>query len=354
MSIRNNRWFNQLIKEWLLLASGVGLVSTSIYLNRLPLYTFRDFEILFILLTLFIIIKGLENAKLFAVAASLIEKGRIISLKLIVATALLSMIVTNDVALLIIVPLTLRLHITRKDVLIIMETLAANAGSALTPFGNPQNLFIYWFYHLHPLEFFATIAPLTVTFILLLAATSFFLKTRNQTTKVPEIKISRRTLIYLVFLVIFILAILKILPLWIGFIMIGYVLFGDRQSLRIDYLLLLTFFCFFGFTDNLMAILTIRLEKADQVFLLSALLSQFISNVPTALLFSDFTNNWQALLWGVNVGGFGNLIGSLASLIAYRLYVNHEHKEKYFLIKFHALGYLAFGLGCVIYFVLML
>jgi len=101
-----------------------------------------------------------------------------------------------------------------------------------------------------------------------------------------------------------------------------------------------------------MHMLRFSLDSGGEVFLYSALGSQIISNFPSTLFFADFTNNWRALLWGVSVGGFGNLIGSLASLITYRLYKSHRQEQKKFLVKFHLYGYVAFILGCGLFFLL--
>ncbi len=102
----------------------------------------------------------------------------------------------------------------------------------------------------------------------------------------------------------------------------------------------------------LMRILRFGLDSGAKVFLYSSPGSQIISNLPSTLFFADFTNNWRALLWGVSVGGFGNLIGSLASLITYRLYKPHRQEQKKFLVRFHLFGYVAFILGCGLFFLL--
>jgi len=148
-----------LLKEWLLLASVAGLLVSSVHLQRIPSFTGQDVQFLLTLTALFVTVKGLERSGLMTRLSRPLRNGRGVPLKLVVATFVLSMLVTNDVALLVIVPLTLALDTTRKDLLVILEALAANAGSALTPFGNPQNLFIYWSYGLHPGEFVAAIAP---------------------------------------------------------------------------------------------------------------------------------------------------------------------------------------------------
>ncbi len=263
------------------------------------------------------------------------------------------MFVTNDVALLTVVPFTLKLNVKRTGFLIILEVLAANAMSALTPFGNPQNIFIYFYYHLRPLEFMRIIVPFALGSFCFTLFLSFFGKTeifkKDKTNFVIQDK--RNTCIYLAFFTIFILAIFKILPLWIGIIVVFYAFFRDKDSLKVDYFLLGIFLAFFGLTDNLMKILKFTFENGLQVFLTAAFTSQFISNVPSALLFADFTSDWQSLLWGVSVGGFGSLIASLASLIAYRLYRSQENYKKIFLIHFHLLSFILFFLSIGLYFI---
>ncbi len=343
-----------ILKEWLLFASIVGVVITSVYLKRFPSFSIDDTQIIFILAVLFIAVKGLENSGLILRLSKSIEKGRFIPLKLVCATLFLSMVITNDVALIVIVPLTLAIHTNHKDILVILEALAANAGSALTPFGNPQNLFIYWFYHVRPEVFTASIAPFSVIFIVLLIAASLLIKTSNsEESQSKTDKIKHTAFIYGGLLFIVILTVLHILPVPIGVIVIIYAVVFDRNSLRVDYALLFTFIGFLGLAENMKHILASSLENAGHIFIFSALLSQIISNVPAALLISKFTTQWKALLWGTNVGGFGSLVGSLANLIAYKFYISHENANNQvasFTIKFVLLGYTAFFIGIGLYF----
>ena len=338
-------------KEWLLVLSSFGLLLTSLYLHRLPSYSRSDFEILYILFVLFVVTTGLQKHHVVEMIARRLEQGRFIPAKLVLATFFFSMLVTNDVALLAIVPLTMLLRIGRKEWLIILETLAANAGSALSPFGNPQNLFIYWFYDVPLSEFIKAIALFSAVFLVLLLAAAFTINSNGTLSKVKtRKKLSLSSFFYLGALLLFALAILHVLPFSIGWLIILYAVIADRDSLHVDYALLITFWCFFGFTDNLHVLLTSSLSHPHHVFLLSALLSQFISNVPAALLLADFTTHWKSLLWGVSVGGFGSLVGSLANLIAYRLYIQREKQRLLqFTIKFHTAGYLAFFIGVSLY-----
>ncbi len=341
-----------LAKEWLFCAGLTGLITTSLFLKRLPLYEKKDFRILFLLLVQFVLIKGLENAGFFKNLAAFLHSRKRIHFKLLTATFLLAPFITNDLALLVVCPLALELDLTHPEIFFSLLAVMANAGSALTPTGNPQNLFIYWFYQPSLGKFLETIAPLGLMVALFGLIPPFFLFPRGQSPK-GERKRPALTAKLLFPLGLFLAGLaltLGFIPLWCGGILLALSLLTDRRNLKVDYLLLATFFCLFGFTDNLRFILKARLEKPHHVFWLAALLSQFMSNVPATLLLADFTSNWQALLWGVNVGGFGNLIGSLANLIAYRFYLLRQGSTPKFLFWFHLLGYLFFALGAALYF----
>jgi len=343
--------YDFLRKEWLLTTSVAALVGTSIYVHRPPAFSIDEFQILFILAVLFIVVKGLQQSGLVVRLSQRVEKGKFIPLKLVVATFLLSMLVTNDVALVVIVPLTLELNINRKDILIIFEALAANAGSALTPFGNPQNLFIYWYYGIQPETFIASIAPFSLAFLVLLILASSGLKTSNIQTPQPVTAVRSSVFIYAALLLTVILVVLHVLPVQMGFIVVVYAIVFDRDSLRIDYSLLLTFLAFFGISENIQSLFVDTIEQSGNIFLFSSLLSQIISNVPVALLFARFTPRWESLLWGTNVGGFGSLVGSIANLIAYKLYISHAGKNDsaLFTTKFVVIGYIAFAIGIFLY-----
>ncbi len=353
--MRKSCWANWAKGEWLLVLSALGVLTSSLYLRRVPSYSASDFQVLYLLWVLFVITMGLREHGVLSRVARLVERGRFPAPKLVLATFFFSMLVTNDVALLAIVPLTVLLHVPRKTWLIVLETLAANAGSALSPFGNPQNLFIYWFYDVPFGQFVATIAPFSAVFLALLLLGALGL--RANVTAPPEQPLpalSASAYFYIGALALFALAILHVLPMSLGGGVLLYALLADRRSLRVDYALLATFTCFFGFTDNLRVLLSGVLTHPHHVFLLSALLSQGISNVPTALLLADFTPRWEALLWGVSVGGFGSLVGSLANLIAYRI-CTHQLPDTgtRFLLRFHMASYAAFFVGIGLYVLLL-
>ena len=353
--MKKDKWYRFIVDEWLFVVSALGVLSTSAYLRRIPTYDFSDFKTLYALLVLFVITNGLYKHHVLAEIASKIDNGRFLPVKLLLITFFFSMIVTNDVAVLAIVPLTLTLHIPFKEWVVILEALAANAGSALSPFGNPQNIFLYWHYGIPFGQFLKVIMPFSLSFLVVLLLIAFIISRHtNSSHPLPQkaVEFTPLAYFYLVSLGVFILAMAQILPLWLGVVILSGVFIVERGKVSADYLLLATFALFFGFTDNLKVILSAVLAHPHHVFLLSSLLSQMISNVPTALLVADFTERWEALLWGVSVGGFGNLIGSLASLIAYRLYQKSEDSAgRNLLGKFHAVSYGAFFMGWLIYFI---
>ena len=342
------------LKEWLVVASGVGLVLTCVYIKRMPEYSANEMQVLFLLFVLFIVVNGLLQSGAISKIAQSIEKGNLISLKLVVITYFLSMLVTNDISLIVIVPLTLSLNVNRKGMLVIIEALAANAGSALTPLGNPQNLFIYWFYDVTPVAFIKTIAPFSLIFLVLLIIVSLSIKTQSVLQANHAKEVNKKAYIYGVLLAVVLLTVFHVLPILFGGAVILFALIFDRKSLRVDYALLLSFLFFFGIADNLKLILPSEVTHSGHIFLFSALASQVMSNVPAALLFSNFTPKWQALLWGVNVGGFGSLFGSLANLIAYKIYVTNKgtNDTSGFTFNFLVMGYIALFVSIGLYFLL--
>ena len=338
------------IEEWLFSASLIGFIASSVILRRLPRYTYDDFQVLFTLAVFLVVVRGLERYGLLSRLAARLSKGKHLPLRLVILTGLLSALVTNDVAVLVVVPLTLSMDVAGMERLVVLEALAANAMSALTPFGNPQNLFIYYHYGLHIAEFMGEIFPFALVSLGLVALLAWPLNPGTRGAKPPEVK--RRAYLYLALFLLFALVVLKVLPIWVGAIPLVYALIWDKKTLRIDYFLLGTLACFFGFTDNLASAIRLTLTSPNSVFLYSLATSQLISNVPSTLLLADFTQRWQPLLWGVSVGGYGSLVGSLASLIAYRLHVQRRRRQLAFLGWFHAYNFLALAVGVFLYFAL--
>ncbi|MEO2065684.1 MAG: SLC13 family permease [Desulfurobacteriaceae bacterium] len=336
--------------EWLFYLSLFLALSTSLFLKRLPRITAEEVQVLFILWVFLILIKGLQTSGLLDRIALKISRGSFLGLKLVLFTGLLSTFITNDVALIVMVPLTLAVGSGGVEKVLIFETLAANGLSAVSPIGNPQNIFIYLKYSLRPGEFFKVIWPFGALVLLLLTLLSP--KELKERGAFRELCVKSALPVALLFL-IFVFVALKLLPLYLGVLPLLYVLFFRRELFNVDYFLLGTFLFFFAFTDNLSYALKIRIDSDISVFSYSALLSQVMSNVPAALLVSEFTDRWAPLLWGVSVGGFGTLVSSMANLITYRLYKEWGGDGKGFLLRFHFYNFLFFFVGSLIY-ILML
>ena len=337
------------MEEWLLSIATLLLIITSIYLRRIPSYDWSDLDVLYVLFVFLITVRGMEESGLLQRVSARLGGGNA-GVKMVLFTALLSVFVTNDVALLVMVPLTLSSRIKNKGTAVIMETLSVNALSSISPIGNPQNIFIFYHYNLSPMQFIRAIAPFSLVSTAIILLASYLLLKGDGNVPLDERyeENGMKGWTYALFFIIFLAAMFDIIPLWTGLIVPIYALIYDRRSLRIDYLLLLTFLVFFGLSDNLYHILMVRMSSSDNVFLYSAIGSQFISNVPSALLFSDFTGNWRALLWGVSVGGFGTLVASMANLISYRFY--RRSSERDFLLRFHMWSFSIFVMGILLFF----
>jgi Na+/H+ antiporter NhaD/arsenite permease-like protein len=267
---------------------------------------------------------------------------RKLSLILIIITAFLGMLVTNDVALITVVPLTI-LIAKRGNFdpykIIIFETLSANIGSTLTPFGNPQNLFLFEWYKIETLDFVLITLPFTLIGMIFVILFSFNIKNENINITFKEISILniRKVVLYIFLFVIVILSIIRVIDYKFVtmFVFLIFILLDRDLFSKIDYYLLGTFIGFFIFVDNMIRIGYLQnliepvLHNDINTLLISALVSQFISNVPSSILLSGFTDNFKGLLLGVSVGGVGTLISSLANLISYKFYIKSFYKRKY-------------------------
>ena len=213
---------------------------------------------------------------------------------------------------------------------LVLQTIAANLGSMATPVGNPQNLFLYAAYGLSAGEFFSAILPLTAVSLVCLAGASLPLlpKTLGDMGLEKEtLQSPKKLLVYAVLFIVCLLTVFRVLHFAIMTVVVVVVIFIiERKLLReLDYALLLTFICFFIVSGNLGRIEAVRtflqglLEQ--NALLTAAVTSQVISNVPAAVLLSEFTGQWRPLLEGVNIGGLGTPIASLASLITLKLYL---------------------------------
>ena len=324
--------------------------------------SYIDWDTLFILFALMSVIAALRDCGVFDRMAYIlcghIHKSRILCAVLIMLSFFTSMLITNDVALLTFVPFTLAILGTStsgKVVLltVVLETVAANTGSMLTPLGNPQNLFLFSKMGVGIGQFMMIILLYSVISFVLLAlsvrlipdmhlsvsggaSVQTEIPSKNETAKDHQLKLElSRTvqeIIYAGLFILCLLCVLRIVPKWIAAVAVFTVLMIlNRKVLKtVDYMLLLTFAAFFIFTGNIAAIPSIRtfLEEAvsGHEFTVSVLCSQVISNVPATLLLYPFAKDTQSLLVGVNVGGLGTLVASLASLISFKLYSGARKK----------------------------
>ena len=303
-----------------------------------------DFRTLCLLFSLMTVVAGFRDAGTFSALSHALLKSvrtaRGVVLCLTLVCFFSSMLITNDVALLTFVPLSILLlnsaGLSKLTILTVtLQTIAANLGSMLTPIGNPQNLYIYSRSGMGMGEFVLTLLPYAAFSLLLLVLSCFFVKKEAvapENTEKPARK-TRTELVCAALFVLSLLSVLRILDAWIAALVTAVVIFiYDKKLLkRVDYCLLLTFICFFVFIGNMGRIEPVRAFLSAFItgreMLTGALLSQIISNVPAAVLLSAFSENWKPLLIGVNIGGLGTLIASLASLISYKLYCASENAQ---------------------------
>lgn len=304
-------------------------------------FGYLDYKTLSCLFCVLAVVCALKNVNFFFVLARKIvqafKTARMSVLALVYVTFIGSMLIANDMALLTFLPLGyLVLEASGKKKYMaftfVMQNIAANLGGMLTPFGNPQNLYLYTKYSIPTGEFMQIMAlPFLLSVLLITICCLVFVKPEPLELKGEKAKLDpKRTAIYLALFALSIAIVFRGIPYVIGLIVIPAVLlFMDRKALKdVDYSLLLTFVFFFIFSGNMSRIEGVRnlfsalLEK--NTLLVSVLSCQCISNVPSAILLSQFTGNYADLLVGVNIGGVGTIISSLASLITFREYLHHN------------------------------
>ena len=316
-----------------------------------------DVKTLTCLFCVLAVVCALKNIQFFYMLAKKIVRvfrnARLSVLALVYITFIGSMLIANDMALLTFLPLGIYvLSSTGKGKYMaftfIMQNIAANLGGMLTPFGNPQNLYLYTKFEIPNLEFMTIMAPPFVLAVLLITVCCFiFVKPEPLTIKDEKVQMpAGRTVVYLLLFAVAIAIVFRGIHYIIGLILIpGVLVFMDRKALKmVDYPLLLTFVFFFIFSGNMA-----RIEGVQKLFsylmgkstlLFSVASCQVISNVPSAILLSQFTENYRDLLLGVNIGGVGTLIASLASLITFREYTKqNKGKTRYYILLFTAFNF---------------
>ena len=316
-----------------------------------------DYKTLTCLFCVLAVVCALKNIKFFYILAKkivqLFKNARMSVIALVYITFIGSMLIANDMALLTFLPLGFFVLTTTKKekymaFTFIMQNIAANLGGMLTPFGNPQNLYLYTKYTIPTGEFMGIMfLPFILSITLITVCCIIFVKAEPLELEDEKVRLAPgKTVLYLILFTLAIVIVFRGIPYWIGLIIIPIVLLiVDRKALlMVDYGLLLTFVFFFIFSGNMARIDVVRnffsflLEK--NTLLVSIVSCQCISNVPSAILLSQFTDNYPDLLVGVNIGGIGTLIASLASLITFREYSSHNPtKVAKYVLQFSAFNF---------------
>lgn len=306
--------------------------------------SYLDLRTLALLYALMVVVAGLRHAGVFTVLAHKLcaraGSVRSMGITLVLLSFFSAMLITNDVALLTFVPfavVVLGMAHQERDLIwvVLLQTVAANLGSVLTPVGNPQNLYLYSNYHLGIGDFFSATGPLWLIALAVILLLSLRLSRAHVDVflgEEPELD-KKGLLLYLLLFALCLAVVLRLIAWYVMLpVLIAVLLVLDRRRLKkADFMLLLTFVCFFVFAGNLARVpaveaLLSRLLLGREL-LVGALASQVISNVPAALLLSGFTENGRELLLGVNIGGLGTPIASLASLISLKLYSHSEQAD---------------------------
>lgn len=324
----------------LVIAATLAIASCFIVAPDSQYIEYFDFKTLTCLFCTLAVICALKNIRFFTITAkkivSLTGNTRTLAISLVYITFIGSMFLANDMALLTFLPLGyISLSSTKKEKymapIFIIQNIAANLGGMLTPFGNPQNLYIYTKFNIPTLEFMGIMLfPFVLSIVLFTLGCLFIPKESLTLNNEEDEKIAPKlTVFYLFLFALTILMVFRVIPYYICLpIIVISIAATDKNALaKVDYPLLLTFFCFFLLAGNISRIEIVNLffsSLLEKNTLLTSIFScQVISNVPSAILLSEFTTNYKELLLGVNIGGVGTLISSLASLITFREYTSH-------------------------------
>lgn len=339
-------------KETILCVAGLLAVISMVWVPPDGEYMgYINWQVLVLLFCLMSVMGGLQALGIFkAIANTLLHWAnglRQLTLLLVMLCFFFAMVVTNDVALITFVPFTILLlqmaDLTGEMIpILVLQTIAANLGSMLTPIGNPQNLYLYTVSGMSPADFVLTMLPLTLLSLFLLVLCCMLTKDvplsgqmlppiQGEAFSMRE-KVTLSTLLML--FAACLMTVFHVMPYWtvLGISLVWFVFFERDVLGKVDYSLLITFIFFFVFIGNMGRIPAMRDAIASilagREMIVSFLCSQIISNVPAAVLLSGFTDHWKDLLFGVNIGGLGTLIASMASLISYKFFVQANEKAK--------------------------
>lgn len=353
------------------IAFAAALISCFLVPPDMEYLNYFDMKTLTCLFCTLAVVCAFKDISFFRIIA-----GRIVSffttirsaiIALVYITFIGSMLIANDMALITFLPLGYYVITSTNNrrylaFTFIMQNIAANLGGMLTPFGNPQNLYLYTYFNISNTEFVKIMfLPFFISIVFITICCMFVKNDKLVIAEECDIKLDKKkAFIYSVLFVLSIIIVFRVMPYWIGLIIITSILFiYDRHALtEVDYPLLLTFCAFFVFSGNVARITLVKdlLEQIiDKHTLLFGVLScQIISNVPSAILLSHFTDNYQQLLVAVNIGGAGTLIASLASLITFREYSKNEptktgsYIRKFSAYNFAILAVLIMSMGIVL------
>ena len=331
----------------------LALISTFFVKPDAKYISYIDFGTLLTLFSLMAVVAGWRRTGLFdALGKTVCRKvhgQRALCLTLVLLCFFTSMIITNDVALLTFVPFAVVL-LSKTDSFVllytvVLQTLAANLGSMITPIGNPQNIFLFSKMRLGTVRFMKILFPYTLLSLALLILSTLIIKNEKiqierQENKTGKSGCKGKNILYTALFILCLLSVVNVIPKWAAAVLVALcVLVSDRKIFcNIDFMLLLTFTAFFIFTGNIA-----RLESVDSFlkritgtneFAVSLAFSQVISNVPATLLLHPFAQDTKELLLGVDIGGLGTPVASLASLISLKLYTQEKGGTAKFLAVF--------------------
>lgn len=311
-----------------------------------------EWKTLIALFCMLAVVAGLKHTNVFELISrkmiGLFHTRRAVIYALVYGTFFFDMIVANDMSLITFLPLTyIVLHSTGNDKYLsftfIMQTIAANMGGMVTPYGNPQNLYLYSFFEIPTLEFFSVLLIQNIAVLVMLFIVCRFIKNEELVLKNDEPLVidTKQLIVYVALFVMVILSIFRVIPhsITLAVVILAVFIVDKSRFKHVDYALLATFCVFFVFSGNMARIEALKdvIEGivTENVLAAGIVSCQFISNVPTAIFLSKFTTNWQDLLVAVNVGSLGIIISSLASLITLKEYLKHQPEGfKKYMIKF--------------------
>lgn len=358
------------LKKELMLTLSVTAAIISLFITPpdATLLTRIDWRTLGILLMMLCVLEGFKKENVLGPVvywASGIKRMTVLSLFLIFGVFFSSMFVTNDVSLIIFVPLTIVLFRNGgKEHYILpvisMENIAAIRGSLLTPFGSPQNLFLYGQVDVSIGQFLLHMSPLMGMSAVLLIIFVFVLYRKNPTeeTSLTEENRkerpseSRKGMVYILLFLLVLAVIVTRTSLWlwaVAIVLVGIALTDRKIFRQVDYVLILTFFCFFVFSSSISAnpgiAALLKQAVAGREYWWVIGLSQIISNVPASIVLYPFSENFAGLIYGADTAGLVSLIGSLASVINYRIYVReYPGKGRDFIKTFTLISWAFFAI----------